>query len=1031
MNVLVIGSGGREHAIAWKVAQSPKLNKLYIAPGNPGTADCGENAMLDISDHAAVVRFCGEKRIDLVMVGPEMPLAEGIADVLAEAGIRCFGPSKAAAQIEASKVFSKHFMARHGIPTARYAAFSKLSEALAHLEQIDYPIVIKASGLAAGKGVILPETKAEAESVLREMLEGGAFGAAGSQVVIEERMSGPEVSLMAFTDGKAVIPMLPAQDHKRIFDNDQGPNTGGMGAYAPAPIFTADLMEEALETVLKPAVSGLRLEGSPFVGVLYAGLMLTPDGLRVLEFNCRFGDPETQAVLSLLETDLLEVAEACVTGKLAETDIRWKAGAAVCVVLASKGYPEKGETGHFISISGLPEGVVCFHAGTKTDGEGRLVTAGGRVLGVTAQATDLASAVRLAYDAVEQVEFGGMQYRTDIAARALSTTDEAEKRSWAADETEERNWTTDESEKRILYQQTDETDAAGVFESRAIYQTKVSKTEFDELTYLVTGLAMRAHQELQPGHREKLYQRRLAELCVGAGLQVEVEKRVEVWVGDSLVGYLFMDLWINEILVVECKTLPHGITDKEIGQVITYLAATGSPVGKIFNFGMQQFDQRRVFPPKRVQDWQKHLSRYVWQIPGTVFPDYSAQDSAYPIRFSVNSPYSRHVEIPSSSISVLPSVSPFPPLSPSASPFPPLSTSASPLPPLSPSASPLPPLSTSAYAASGVSIDAGNRAVELMKSAVRATYTPAVLAGIGSFGGLFDASALKQMQNPVLVASTDGVGTKVKLAAAVGRYRSIGHDIVNHCIDDILVQGARPLFFMDYFATAKLNPEQTAEVVTGIAEACKEAGMALLGGETAEMPGVYQPGEFDVAGTIVGMLERERILPRISALKSGDVLIGIRSSGPHTNGYSLIRKVFADTPLETVFPELGIPLADALLAPHRSYLNILQAVIDHPGLKALAHLTGGGFIENIPRVLPENLNAVIRLGTWPVPPLWKVIQRKGNISTEEMYRVFNMGIGMVAIVDKNSASEFQKLIPETTFVIGELAPGACKTHLTV
>lgn len=419
MKILIIGSGGREHALAWKVAQSPKLGKLYIAPGNPGTADCGENVAINMADHAAVLRFCQEKQIDLVMVGPEGPLAEGIADALVGAGIRCFGPSKAAAQIEASKVFSKHFMARHGIPTARYAAFSKLTDALAHLERVKYPIVVKASGLAAGKGVILPETKAEAESVLREMLEGGAFGAAGSQVVIEERMTGPEVSLMAFTDGKTVVPMLPAQDHKRIFDDDQGPNTGGMGAYAPAPIFTADLMEEALETALKPAVSGLRLEGAPFVGVLYAGLMLTADGIRVLEFNCRFGDPETQAVLPLLETDLVEIVEACVTGKLAETDILWRAGAAVCVVLASKGYPEKPETGQRIAIGGLPQGVVCFHAGTKTDSEGRLVTAGGRVLGVTAQAENLASAARLAYDAVEQVEFEGMQYRTDIARRAL------------------------------------------------------------------------------------------------------------------------------------------------------------------------------------------------------------------------------------------------------------------------------------------------------------------------------------------------------------------------------------------------------------------------------------------------------------------------------------------------------------------------------------------------------------------------------------------------------------------------------------
>ncbi|HEX5941224.1 MAG TPA: phosphoribosylformylglycinamidine cyclo-ligase [Anaerolineales bacterium] len=323
------------------------------------------------------------------------------------------------------------------------------------------------------------------------------------------------------------------------------------------------------------------------------------------------------------------------------------------------------------------------------------------------------------------------------------------------------------------------------------------------------------------------------------------------------------------------------------------------------------------------------------------------------------------------------------------------------------------------YAASGVSIDAGNRAVELMKEAVRGTYNASVLAGIGSFGGLFDVSALKQMDHPVLVASTDGVGTKVKLATSLDRYRGIGHDIVNHCINDILVQGAKPLFFMDYFATSKLHPEQTAEVVTGIAEACKEVGMALLGGETAEMPGVYQPNEFDVAGTIVGVLERDAILPR-PTIQAGDILLGFASSGPHTNGYSLIRKVFENTSLDD-------SLADALLAPHRSYFNLLYPYLSH--VKALAHITGGGFIENIPRILPDGLTAVIHLSSWQVPPLWTLIQQKGNISTEEMYRVFNMGIGMVAIVDKSILADLQRSIPEPTFVIGELAQGERKVIL--
>jgi phosphoribosylformylglycinamidine cyclo-ligase len=317
------------------------------------------------------------------------------------------------------------------------------------------------------------------------------------------------------------------------------------------------------------------------------------------------------------------------------------------------------------------------------------------------------------------------------------------------------------------------------------------------------------------------------------------------------------------------------------------------------------------------------------------------------------------------------------------------------------------------YAASGVDIDAGNRAVQLMKESVRSTYNDSVLAGIGSFGGLFDASVLKQMDHPVLVASTDGVGTKVKLAASAGRYRGIGHDIVNHCINDILVQGAMPLFFLDYFAISKLNPDQTAEVVTGIAEACREAGMALLGGETAEMPGVYQPNEFDVAGTVVGVLERTAILPR-TTVQAGDVLIGFQSSGPHTNGYSLIRKVFENTPLDD-------SLADALLAPHRSYFNLLYPHLSQ--IKALSHITGGGFIENIPRVLPGNVNAVIHLNSWHAPPLWALIQQKGNISIEEMYRVFNMGIGMVAIIDRSIVADFQRSISEPTFVIGELVPG--------
>ncbi len=547
------------------------------------------------------------------------------------------------------------------------------------------------------------------------------------------------------------------------------------------------------------------------------------------------------------------------------------------------------------------------------------------------------------------------------------------------------------------------------------------KTEHDDLTYKVNGLAMQVHNELKPGHAEKFYQRRLKDLCIVNGLAAEIEKRVDVWIEDKKIGYLILDLWIEESLVVECKAFSHHLSAEEAGQVMTYLTATGTQVGLLYNFGRKSLEFKRIFPSKDVQDWQKFLYRSIHIIPGMTLlalpeprgkGDYPSAPIP-PIRFSVGKSVTV-VNIPSpSGAAVRASIR--------------RAEQSAKENDVSESVSSIRyPLQKSDYASSGVDIDAGNRTVELMKSAVKATYNESVLAGIGSFGGLFDASALKQMQSPVLVASTDGVGTKVKLAASVGRYRGIGHDIVNHCINDILVQGARPLFFMDYFATSKLNPEQTADVVTGIAEACKESGMALLGGETAEMPGVYRDGEFDVAGTIIGIVEKDRILPTRNLL-AGDLILGLPSSGPHTNGYSLIRKVFEGEDLESVIPELGCSLADALLVPHRSYFNALYPHLDK--VKALAHLTGGGFIENIPRILPENLNAIIHQDSWQVPPLWKLIQEKGNITTEEMYRVFNMGIGMVVIVDKSIASDFQSSISEPTFVIGELVAGEQKVIL--
>ncbi|HBX70511.1 MAG TPA: phosphoribosylamine--glycine ligase [Chloroflexi bacterium] len=420
MNVLLIGSGGREHALAWKLAQSSKLTQLYTLPGNPGTAVLGINLIANPEDLPVVVEIARQKQIDLVVVGPEVPLALGLVDALREVGILVYGPSKQAARIETDKAFAKNFMARHGIPTADYANFTEFEAAWDYYQSFattsQLP-VIKAAGLAAGKGVILPETLVEAESVLREIMLEGKFGAAGAVVVIEERLIGREVSILAFTDGTRVAPMPPAQDHKRLLDRDRGPNTGGMGVFAPSPFAPPELVAWVVEHVLQPAVDGLRTEGHPFIGTLYAGMILTDDGPKTLEFNCRFGDPETQVVMPLLDSDLLEILFACAQGDLSAISglIRWKGTAAVCVVLASQGYPNAYPRGlPIFGLGALPERVVAFHAGTATKSDG-VVTNGGRVLGITTTAENISEARTLAYAGVETIRFEGMQYRTDIA----------------------------------------------------------------------------------------------------------------------------------------------------------------------------------------------------------------------------------------------------------------------------------------------------------------------------------------------------------------------------------------------------------------------------------------------------------------------------------------------------------------------------------------------------------------------------------------------------------------------------------------
>ena len=421
MKILVIGSGGREHALAWKLKDSPHTEKLYAIPGNPGMAALAECVpQISPTDNAAVVAFAKENGIDLVVVGPEAPLAGGIVDALAAAGIKAFGPAKLAAEIEGSKAFSKDLMKKYGIPTAKYEVFSDAAAARAYVKAEGAPIVVKADGLAAGKGVVVAMTEAEALAAVDEIMEGEAFGAAGSRVVIEEFMAGEEVSILAFTDGKTIRAMIPSQDHKRAYDGDKGPNTGGMGAYAPAPIAPPALVAEVQKTVLEPTIRAMEKEGRLYKGCLYAGLMVTEDGANVVEFNCRFGDPETEVVLPLLKGDLVEIMLACIDGNLADVEIPWSAGAAVTVVLAAGGYPKAYEKG--AEITGLAEaaaeGCLVFHAGTA-EKDGAVVTAGGRVLNIVAEAADIRAAVEKAYRGVDCVHFADAFCRRDIAHRAL------------------------------------------------------------------------------------------------------------------------------------------------------------------------------------------------------------------------------------------------------------------------------------------------------------------------------------------------------------------------------------------------------------------------------------------------------------------------------------------------------------------------------------------------------------------------------------------------------------------------------------
>jgi phosphoribosylamine--glycine ligase len=421
MKILAIGSGGREHALVWKIAQSPKVSQIYCAPGNAGISRLAQCLDIDAENIDKLADFAQKEKIDLTVVGPELPLSKGIVNEFNRKGLRIFGPSKEATEIESSKVFSKHLMKKYNIPTANYQVFENSEKAFDYIKQQTFPLVIKADGLAAGKGVFIVRNLVQARNALDVLMEEKKFGEAGRQVVIEEFLEGEEVSILAFCDGKTVVPMVSSQDHKKIFDSDQGPNTGGMGAYSPVPFYPDEFERRVLEEILKPTIKGLRSEGREYKGVLYAGLILTKEGPKVLEFNARFGDPETQVVLPRLRTDLIDILNSVIEGTLEKIDIQWEDNAVVCVIVASGGYPDKYQKGKV--ISGLErlekmEDIIVFHAGTKLQDD-KVITSGGRVLGITTWDETISKAREKAYKGVKEIYFEDMYYRKDIAVKAI------------------------------------------------------------------------------------------------------------------------------------------------------------------------------------------------------------------------------------------------------------------------------------------------------------------------------------------------------------------------------------------------------------------------------------------------------------------------------------------------------------------------------------------------------------------------------------------------------------------------------------
>lgn len=946
-DILLVGNGGREHAIAWKLAQSASTGHIYVAPGNAGTDDVAagiSNVNIGVDAHDELIAFAKVKGVSFCVVGPEAPLIDGLADKMNAAGIPTFGPSKLAAQLEASKAFSKDFMRRNNIPTAAYQNFTNYDKAKEYVDSIDHAIVVKASGIAAGKGVLIPTSKLEAHKALREVMLEKAFGAAGDEVVLEEFMTGEEVSLLAFCDGERVVCMPGVQDHKRIYDGDQGPNTGGMGAYGPAPCLTSQLERECI-AIVERVVAAMKKEGMPYVGVLYPGFMLTPTGPKIVEFNCRFGDPETQVVLPLLASDLYEIMRACVEHRLEQSLVAWKSGAAATIVMASQGYPNSYPKGKM--IAGLDDAqalkdVEVFHAGTAKAANGSIVTSGGRVLAVTATGLSLQNALDRAYEGVSKIQFEGAQHRSDIGLKGLLR--DAKKLKLAV-----LGSTRGSSMQPIL-------DAITAGKLNASIEIVVSDKAAAGILERARTNGIEAVALSPKGLSRAEYDAQVS--------KVLKTKNVDLVL---LIGYMrimsgdFCKEWEDKVLNVHPSLLPEFAGGMDLAVHRAVLDAKKTESGCTVHFVTEQVDSGPIAVqmkcPVLENDTPETLKVRVQLLEGAAF--------LHAIALAQTGLLLKH-KAKKKEIT---------------------------------------------YADAGVSIDAGNELVNRIKPLCKSTIRLGCDADLGGFGGIFDLQAAGYDKDTALVACTDGVGTKLRVAHLAKKHDTVGIDLVAMCVNDLIVQGAEPLFFLDYYACGKLEVDEATDVVKGIAEGCRQSNCGLIGGETAEMPSMYHNGDYDMAGFCVGAVRKDAILPQ--QVRAGFAVLGLASSGVHSNGFSLVRKLVEVSGLAYTDPcpfEAGKTLGESLLTPTRIYVKQLMPTVKSGLVTALAHITGGGLLENIPRVLTKDLAVDIDCASWSLPPVFKWLQKMGNLSNMELSRTFNCGIGMVLLLPEANVAEVTRQV---------------------